>query len=305
MRCEAGSRWSPVPPAAPAVALRPPSARPAPPSCAPGGAASRATRTPITTGPRPSRRRPHWSTSWAVSAWPPRSTTLSPTRCGPSRERLRTDYGSIDILVNDIWGAEVLKGPPATWNTPIWQHDLPTGLRILRLGVETHLITSHFLLPLLIARPGGLLVEVTDGTTDYNADELSDLGVLRPGEGGGEPAGVLPGTRTGRARRHGGGDHAGLAALGDDARQLGRARGELARRLHPAGRRLPRSPGLRARRRVRATSVARSRRWPADERRERWNQQSVTSAQMAREYGFTDIDGSRPDAWTLAGQSPE
>ena len=95
---------------------------------------------------------------------------MSPTRCAPSRERLHTDYGSIDILVNDIWGAEVLKGPPATWNTPIWQHDLPTGLRILRLGVETHLVTSHFLLPLLIARPGGLLVEVTDGTTEYNAD---------------------------------------------------------------------------------------------------------------------------------------
>ena len=71
--------------------------------------------------------------------------------------------------MNDIWGAEVLKGGPRDWNTPIWKHDLAKGLRILRLGVETHLITSHYLLPLLIAKPGGLLVEVTDGTSDYNA----------------------------------------------------------------------------------------------------------------------------------------
>ncbi len=73
------------------------------------------------------------------------------------------------MLVNDIWGGEVLKGGPADWNTPIWEHDLDKGLRILRLAVETHLVTSHHLLPLLVDRPGGLVVEVTDGTADYNA----------------------------------------------------------------------------------------------------------------------------------------
>ena len=73
------------------------------------------------------------------------------------------------MLVNDIWGGEVLKGGPPQWNTPIWEHDLDDGLRILRLAIDTHLITSHHLLPLLVERPGGLLVEVTDGTTDYNA----------------------------------------------------------------------------------------------------------------------------------------
>src|SRR5829696_8506498 len=83
-------------------------------------------------------------------------------------DRIRDDHGAIDILVNDIWGAEVLKGHPPTWNRPIWEHDLDDGLRILRLGVDTHLITSHCLHPLLIERPGGLLVEVTDGTREYN-----------------------------------------------------------------------------------------------------------------------------------------
>jgi NAD(P)-dependent dehydrogenase (short-subunit alcohol dehydrogenase family) len=67
-------------------------------------------------------------------------------------QRIRDAYGYIDILVNDIWGAEQLKGGPADWNTPIWRLDLEKGLRILRLAIDTHLITSHYLLPLLIER---------------------------------------------------------------------------------------------------------------------------------------------------------
>src|SRR5262249_1259415 len=91
---------------------------------------------------------------------------------GPVRdlaERIRKEHGHIAVLVNDIWGAERLKGGPAQWNTPLWKLNLDDGLRILRLGVDTHLITSHYLLPLLVERPGGLVVEVTDGTADYNA----------------------------------------------------------------------------------------------------------------------------------------
>src|ERR1700742_3889726 len=84
---------------------------------------------------------------------------LEPEQVAKLAQRIRADYGQIDVLVNDIWGAELLKGGPAQWNTPIWQHDLQKGLRILRLAIETHLITSHHLLPLLIERPGGLLVE--------------------------------------------------------------------------------------------------------------------------------------------------
>src|SRR5215475_1304120 len=43
-------------------------------------------------------------------------------------ERLRAEHGHIDVLVNDIWGAELLKGGPAEWNTPIWKVDLEKGL---------------------------------------------------------------------------------------------------------------------------------------------------------------------------------
>ena len=94
---------------------------------------------------------------------------LDPEQLRRLAGRVRDEHGRIDVLVNDIWGAEQLKGGPADWDTPIWQHDLDAGLRILRLGVETHLITSHHLLPMLIGKPGGLLIEVTDGTKAFNA----------------------------------------------------------------------------------------------------------------------------------------
>ena len=94
---------------------------------------------------------------------------LVPDEVKQLADRLQNEFGKIDILVNDIWGAEVLKGGPAEWNTPVWKHDLAKGLRILRLAIDTHIITSKYLLPLLIAQPGGLLIEVTDGTTKYNA----------------------------------------------------------------------------------------------------------------------------------------
>ena len=67
-------------------------------------------------------------------------------------------------------GRRAAQGRPPAWNKPIWETDLDGGLRILRLGIDTHLITAHALLPLVVAAPGGLLIEVTDGTRDYNAD---------------------------------------------------------------------------------------------------------------------------------------
>ena len=140
-------------------------------------------------------------------------------------------HGHIDILVNDIWGAEVLKGGPSEWNTPLWNHDLQKGLRILRLGVETHLITSHHLLPLVIARPGGLLVEVTDGTFEYNSTHyrLSTFYDLAKTP---SIAWSLTGTRARGARCHGGVDQPRVAAFRDDARDLRRVRGKLASTAH-------------------------------------------------------------------------
>ena len=82
--------------------------------------------------------------------------------------RIDSEQGRLDLLVNDIWGGEKL----FSFDTPLWEHDLDDGLRLLRLAVETHLVTSHAALPLLIRRPGGLVVEMTDGTRDYNDSRL-------------------------------------------------------------------------------------------------------------------------------------
>jgi NAD(P)-dependent dehydrogenase (short-subunit alcohol dehydrogenase family) len=206
-------------------------------------------------------------------------------------DRIRSDHGHIDVLVNDIWGAELLKGGPSEWDTPIWEHDLDRGLRILRLAIDTHLVTSHYLLPLVVDRAGGLLVEVTDGTVDYNAShyrisafyDLAKVSVNRLAfsQGhelearGGTAVAITPGFLRSEMMLEAFGVTedtwrdalAGHAppdfALSESPRYVGRAVAALA----------------------------------SDPERARWNQQSVTSGQLAAEYGFTDLDGSRPDVW--------
>ncbi|MCM3634087.1 SDR family oxidoreductase [Paenibacillus camelliae] len=79
-------------------------------------------------------------------------------------KQIEDEQGRLDILVNDIWGAEYL----VEWNVPIWEHSLEKGLRILRLAIDSHLITNHYALPLLIKNKHGLVVEMTDGTAEYN-----------------------------------------------------------------------------------------------------------------------------------------
>jgi NAD(P)-dependent dehydrogenase (short-subunit alcohol dehydrogenase family) len=203
-------------------------------------------------------------------------------------QRIRDEHGHIDVLVNDIWGAEILKGGPAEWNTPIWKHDLDKGLRILKLAIETHLITSHHLLPLLIDRPGGLLVEVSDGTTAYNAShyrisvfyDLAKVAVNRLAFSQGHE----------------------LAAHGCTAVAItpGWMRSELMleafQTTEQHWREAKAPPGFEVSETPRYVGRAVAA-LSADENKQRWNQKSVTVGELAREYRFTDVDGSRPDCW--------
>ncbi|GAA1825082.1 SDR family oxidoreductase [Actinomadura chokoriensis] len=80
--------------------------------------------------------------------------------------------GRLDVLVNCVWGGD----PLTDWEHPLWEQDLDTGLRLLRQAVETHVITSRFALPLMVARGRGLVVEVTDGNTArYRGSFFYDL----------------------------------------------------------------------------------------------------------------------------------
>ena len=77
-------------------------------------------------------------------------------------DRIAVDQnGRLDLLVNCVWGGD----PLTDWDHPLWEQDLEAGLGLLRQAVETHVITSRFALPLLVARESGLVVEVTDGNT--------------------------------------------------------------------------------------------------------------------------------------------
>ena len=211
---------------------------------------------------------------------------LAPAQVRALVERIDAEHGRLDVLVNDIWGGETL----AQWNTPLWEHDLEGGLRMLRLAVDTHLITSHFALALLVRRPGGLVVEMTDGTLEYNAAnyrlstfyDLAKASVLR--------------LAFAQARE--------LAAHGCTAVALtpGWMRSEMmldsygvteetwrdAERGNPHFKAISESPRFVGRA---VAALA------ADPDVERRNGGSFSSGGLAREYGFTDLDGSRPDCW--------
>ncbi|MFR9730850.1 SDR family oxidoreductase [Saccharopolyspora sp. MS10] len=197
--------------------------------------------------------------------------------------RIERERGRLDLLVNDLGGEHL-----TDWHKPVWEHSLDIGLRRLRVGVEAHLITSHFALGLLSRRPGGLLVELTDGTTEYNRRYRRDLGVFfdvtkiaasrmafglaeELGAHGGTAVAVTPGWLrsemmlelfgvTEENWREAAEPHFGIS---ETPRFVGRGVAALA----------------------------------ADPEVSRWAGRTLSSAELARHYGFTDLDGSLPDAW--------
>ncbi|GAA1414156.1 SDR family oxidoreductase [Catellatospora coxensis] len=199
--------------------------------------------------------------------------------------RIDDEQGRLDVLVNAIWGAENL----FSWDKKLWEDDLETGRRILRLAVDTHIITSHYALPLLIKQPGGLVVGMTDGTEEYNRAnyrvgffyDLAKTSVLRMAFAQGKelaPYGATAVALTpGWMRSEIMLEHYGVTEAN--------WRDAVAAQPHFA---ISESPAYTGRA---VAALA------ADPQVARWNGQSVSSGQLAREYGFTDLDGSRPDCW--------
>ncbi|MFB6508079.1 MULTISPECIES: SDR family oxidoreductase [unclassified Streptomyces] len=210
---------------------------------------------------------------------------LEPDRVRALAERVDAEQGRLDVLVNDIWGGERL----FEFDRPVWEHDLDNGLRLLRLGVETHAITSHFLLPLLVRRPGGLVVEMTDGTAAYNTAnyrnsyfyDLVKNSVLRMAfvlghelePHGGTAVALTPGWLRSEMM---------LDAFGVTEDNW---RDAVATVPHFC---ISESPAYVGRA---VAALA------GDPDATRWNGRSLSSGGLAQEYGFTDLDGSRPDCW--------
>jgi NAD(P)-dependent dehydrogenase (short-subunit alcohol dehydrogenase family) len=198
--------------------------------------------------------------------------------------RIESEQGALHLLVNDIWGLTTME-----WDKSVWDSSLDVGLRMLHLGVDTHAITSHFAIPLLIKSPGGLVVEMTDGTDEYNATnyrvsffyDVAKAAVsrmafalaheLRPH--GGTAVLLTPGWLRSEAML----DVYGVTesnwrdatkstphfAISESPAYVGRAVAALAQ----------------------------------DADVSRWNGKSLSSGQLAKIYGFTDLDGSQPDCW--------
>lgn len=201
--------------------------------------------------------------------------------------RIDEEQGRLDILVNDVWGGDIYY---SEYGKKVWDHSLDGGLRMLRLGVDTHIITSHHALRLLIREPGGLVIEMTDGTAETNAAYRDQVGFfydlakwsnirmalalseeLRPY--GGTAVSLTPGWLRSEAMLEGFGvteanwrdatAHQPHFVISESPAFVGRAVAELA----------------------------------TDPEVTRWSGQSLSSGQLAKVYGFTDVDGSQPDAW--------
>ncbi len=211
---------------------------------------------------------------------------LRPEQVNELTERIDREHGRLDVLVNDIFDG----GRYAEFGTTLWEHDLTAGLRMLRIGIDTHAITSHFALPLLIRHKGGLVVEMTDGTAEYNAAYRHHEGFyydlvkaavqrmtvaqayeLRPHQGA--VVAVTPGWMRSEDML----DFYGVTEA--------TWREATARVPHFC---ISESPAYTGRA---VTALA------ADPEVARWSGQVVSSGQLARSYGFTDTDGTRPDCW--------
>jgi NAD(P)-dependent dehydrogenase (short-subunit alcohol dehydrogenase family) len=199
--------------------------------------------------------------------------------------RIEREHGRLDVLVNDVWGSDFL----IQWKTPLWEYSLERGLHMMRLGIDTHLITSHFALPLVLRHPGGLIVDVTDGPAEYNqthyrvsmfydqvktsvvrmswalAEELKD----RPCTA----LAVTPGWLRSEQML----DNYGVTEAN--------WRDAVAKQPHFVITETPRYIGR---------AVAHL---AADPQVDRWRGQCLTSGDLAKVYGFTDLDGSQPDCW--------
>ena len=200
--------------------------------------------------------------------------------------RIERDHGRLDVLVNDIFGGDIY----FEFNKPLWEQPLDGGLRMLRLGVDTHIITSHHALPLLTRAPGGLVIEMTDGTAEYNKAYRHQVGLfydlvknsverltlaqsyeLKPF--GGTAIAVTPGWLRSenmldiyRVTEENWRDATAAQphfCISESPFYVGRAVAALA----------------------------------ADPDRARWSGEVVSSGQLAPIYGFTDTDGTQPDCW--------
>src|SRR5918992_780136 len=209
-----------------------------------------------------------------------------PAAVGRLVAQIGSDHGRLDVLVNDIFGGDRY----AEWEKPFWEHDLAGGLRMLRMGVDTHLITAHATLPLLLRGDRGLLVEMTDGTAEVNASYREGVGFFYD----------LVKANVSRI----------ILALTHELRDtsvtaLGVTPGWLRSEAMLEGFGVTEETWRDALARIPGFAISESPAYVArglaalaqDPEVAQFAGQVLTARQLADRYGVTDTDGSRPDAW--------
>lgn len=213
---------------------------------------------------------------------------LEPDQVATLIQKIDEQHGRLDILVSDIFGGDRY----AEGDKPLWEHNLANGLRMLRMGVDTHVITLVKALPLMLRGKDGLIIEMTDGTEAFNANFRENVGfyydLVKANVGrivkglafelGAHPVtalGVTPGwLRSERML-----DEFGVTeSTWRDACQTS------------PGFAISESPSYVARG---IAALA------ADPEVGRFSGSILTSRQLADLYGVTDVDGTRPDCWGL------
>jgi NAD(P)-dependent dehydrogenase (short-subunit alcohol dehydrogenase family) len=204
---------------------------------------------------------------------------------------IEREHGRLDVLVNDIFGGDRY----AEWDKPLWEHDWHGGLRMLQMGVHTHLITCRAAIPLMLRTAaaqgtGGLVIEMTDGTSEANAQFRRNVGFFYDlvkanverivtglaSELTDHPVtavGVTPGWLRSEQMLE------NFGVTEDTWREAC---------IKTPGFAISESPAYVARG---VAALARA----ADV--SRWAGTIISARQLADAYGVTDTDGSRPDCW--------
>jgi NAD(P)-dependent dehydrogenase (short-subunit alcohol dehydrogenase family) len=204
---------------------------------------------------------------------------------------IERESGRLDVLVNDIFGGDRYM----EWDKPLWEHDWPGGLRMLQMGVHTHLITCRAAIPLMLRTAaaggtGGLVIEMTDGTSQANAQFRRNVGFYYDlvkanverivtglsAELTGHPVtavGVTPGwLRSEKMLEN-------FGVTEDTWREAC---------VKTPGFAISESPAYVGRGVAALAGAADAGRWAG---------MIVSARQLADAYGITDTDGSRPDCW--------
>jgi NAD(P)-dependent dehydrogenase (short-subunit alcohol dehydrogenase family) len=210
---------------------------------------------------------------------------LDPHQVSALTQRIDADFGRLDVLVIGLFGADHY----AEFGHRLWEHDLTNGLRMLRIGIDSHLVTAHEVVPLLLRRPGGLVVELTDGTAEYNRAYRASAGMFYDLTKAAAERIVL-----------------GLAhEMGEQQTVVGVTPGWLRSEVMLDTYGVTEDTWLDAVQQEPHFAISESPRFvargigalAADPSRHALTGTVTTSFALATRYGLSDVDGSRPDAW--------